>query len=167
MVQSTLKSDYNKQSNSVFNELSKQLTEKEDITVFKITKNDSIRSKVDAILKSIEQDKLIFLSGSSNSIAKLICITEIVKQKQNGQQDPSEKLDQYNKLLHIDSTVNPNYKPISEKENEQTDRNQLEKEALQEIKGPKIYTLPVLYILIGKHSIMSNIELVSWTKQDK
>ncbi|EEQ46598.1 conserved hypothetical protein [Candida albicans WO-1] len=171
MAESTLETEYSKQSNHIFNELGKQLLDKDNIKVVKITKNDSIKNKVEAIFKSIKQDKLILLTGLSNSIAKLICITEIVKQKQNEQQqqqhEPSQKLDQYNKLLHIDSTVNPSYKPIPEKENKKVDTKQLEKEALQEIKGPKIYTLPVLYIVIGKHSIVSNIELVNWTKQDK
>ena len=56
--------------------------------------------KLKPYFKSIEQDKLILLTGLSNSIAKLICITEIFKQKQNEQQqqqhEPSQKLDQYN-----------------------------------------------------------------------
>ena len=131
MAESTLETEYSKQSNHIFNELGKQLLDKDNIKVVKITKNDSIKNKVEAIFKSIEQDKLILLTGLSNSIAKLICITEIVKQKQNEQQqqqhEPSQKLDQYNKLLHIDSTVNPSYKPIPEKENKKVDTKQLEK----------------------------------------
>ena len=79
----------------------------------------------------------------------------------------NNNMNHHRNYIHIDSTVNPSYKPIPEKENKKVDTKQLEKEALQEIKGPKIYTLPVLYIVIGKHSIVSNIELVNWTKQDK
>ena len=46
MAESTLETEYSKQSNHIFNELGKQLLDKDNIKVVKITKNDSIKIKL-------------------------------------------------------------------------------------------------------------------------
>ena len=54
-------------------------------------------------MKFIGDNEIVLLGGVSNGVAKLIAITEIVKQKE-------QQLFQYNTLLKIESTTNPNHK---------------------------------------------------------
>lgn len=162
MSKSTLDTDYVTQLKSIELDLTNKLTKEVPLKVFKITKNDSIKNKVEAILKFLDNDETILLSSLSNGIAKLIAITEIVKLKQ-------PHLYQYNNLLKLESTTNPNYKIKKDNKNDDNDQipeeGSLKKQVLEEINGPKVYTLPVMYILLTRRGSIENIDLMSWTKQ--
>ncbi|EMG50113.1 hypothetical protein SBY92_003725 [Candida maltosa Xu316] len=164
MSKSTLDTEYLNQVKGVELELTRKVlkddSQSELVKTFKITKNDSMKNKIEAILKYINDDKIILMSGLSNSVSKLISICEIVKSKQEGQ-----TLYQYNSLLHIDSTVNPNHKPKQQSETTTNDKHDEEKAVLEEINGSKVFTLPVMYIILTKNPIIHQIELSNWTKQ--
>ncbi|RCK57965.1 hypothetical protein Cantr_06742 [Candida viswanathii] len=162
MSKSTLDSEYTAQLNTVQRELQQKLSKDEALKLFKITKNDSIKKKVEAILKYVDQGEIVLLSSLSNGIPKLIAIVEIVKQKQS-------EFYQYNMLLKIESTTNPDYKPKKDDTTKQgkSEKAVDEKQVLEEINGPKLFTLPVMYVLLTKKASLESVELMSWTKQPK
>lgn len=116
-----------------------------------ITKNDSIRRRVAQILKRIEENKSVLVASKSSGISKAISIVEIVKQNQN--------LQQYNKINRITSEVNPNHK--SRKIEQQAEVDPI-KEATDNVRGPKVYVLPVMYTLL----LATKKTLNGWTAQE-
>ena len=158
MSEPSVNSKFVSQLATVERDLKAKLFQDESVRVFKITKNDSIKNKVEAILKFIGDNEIVLLGGVSNGVAKLIAITEIVKQKE-------QQLFQYNTLLKIESTTNPNHKNKPDVDSKTQDEVSLEKKVLEEINGPKVFTLPSMYILLTKKDILEGIDMMSWTKQ--
>lgn len=115
--------------------------------VFIIGKNDSIHSKVARIILILEERKeTVLLAGKSNSIGKMLSVSEIAKEKVN----PNIKtiLKQYNKLTKQLSLTNPNYKVKKNLEQSNKDSTNSTAENFKLIYEPKIYLLPVLYLLL-------------------
>lgn len=114
-----------------------------------ITKNDSIQNRVEQVLEKLEKNGSILIGGRASGIAKAVAVAEITKQKVTG------PYAQYNKVVLLQSTVNPNYKAAPSLPNP-------EKEALDSVRGPQVYLIPVMYILFvkGEGSTLSG-----WTHQ--
>lgn len=101
-----------------------------------IQKNDSMNKRIDEIIKWINQGNAILLSGKSATIAKLIGIVEIVKTK--------TKLQQFNKLIKQESSINPNHRHTNKASKSQA------------------YTLPILLIYLVPPNVKVDI---LWTQQ--
>lgn len=131
--------------------------------VFIIGKNDSIHCNVSRIILILEDKKeSVLLAGKSNSIGKMLSVSEIAKQKVNP--DIKSVLKQYNKLTKQLSLTNPNYKARENLEQRRRDLTNPTTADLKSIYEPKIYLLPVLYLLLVPAQQVS-LHVEDWTYQ--
>ncbi|RLV96479.1 hypothetical protein JA1_000208 [Spathaspora sp. JA1] len=150
------------------NEISQSTSRTNSVSIIKITKNDSIKRKVANITTQLHESKHVLIASLSNSIPKAISIIEIVK---SVFKEENVKLQQFNRLTHLESTHNPSYKPKQEN-SEESDKKQddekrqqmIEEEVLQSINGPKVYQLPVMYVILSIDDTLP-FDLTSWNKQ--
>lgn len=127
-----------------------------------INKNDTIKTRVTHIINLLQsQDKPVLIAGKSNSISKVLTVSELLKCKIR-EQLPTIPLKQYNKLTKQSSLNNPNYKQTNKTVKQKNNVNAFMNHA--GIHGHKIYQLPILYILfVPKED--NNLELGDWTCQ--
>ncbi|EGW30541.1 uncharacterized protein SPAPADRAFT_63383 [Spathaspora passalidarum NRRL Y-27907] len=136
-------------------------------SIIKITKNDSIKQKVTSITAQLKENKIVLIASLSNSIPKAISVIEIAK---SALKEENKSVKQFNKLAHLDSTHNPNYKPNQENlegskhanDDEDEHKQVIERDILESINGPKVYQLPIMYVIL---SLDNMISLTDWTSQ--
>ncbi|KAI5950236.1 hypothetical protein KGF54_005193 [Candida jiufengensis] len=154
----SVENDINLYTQSLIQELKTKSSR--EITKYKITKNDSMKKSIDIILNKLPTNAILF-EGFTRDIQKLISIIEIVKQKSK---ESNKKLHQYNRLFKFQTTFNPYKKLKFDKDVEVVDfsneievkasietdgiNENLRREAELEVKGEKLFNLPVLYILL-------------------
>ncbi|KAK6457735.1 uncharacterized protein RJT20DRAFT_26049 [Scheffersomyces xylosifermentans] len=145
-----------------------------------ITKNDSIKKRVDQILGTLKKGKPILIASRSNGISKAVSVVEIAKQQLKSQ---NISILQFNRLSKQTSLINPNYKnstliegqedyvrkilPDEEIRNllpqETEERRTIENSIKEAVKGKKEYQLPLLHVLLVGEG--KEVELDGWTKQ--
>lgn len=118
-----------------------------DVVATNIKKNDSIRQRVAQILASLQEKSTVLLIGKSVAISKLVTIVELVKSKLGAD------IHQYNHISMEKSLSNPNYLGKKELTEEQ--------KALEEIRGPKVYQLAILLVILSE----KDVEMDGWNKQ--
>ena len=118
-----------------------------DVVATNIKKNDSIRQRVAQILASLQEKSTVLLIGKSVAISKLVTIVELVKSKLGSD------IHQYNHIYMEKSLSNPNYLGKKELTEEQ--------KALEEIRGPKVYQLAILLVILSE----KDVEMDGWNKQ--
>ncbi|KAI3404978.2 COX12 [Candida oxycetoniae] len=167
--------ELSKQTSKLIAEL---VLKKDDLTIvnLKISRNDSMKSIISKSLDLLTHDSILF-EAFARDIPKMISIVEIVKQKKSG-------LHQYNRLFKYSSEVYPYMKKRKEEEGKEgepkereaiegeaiegeaieEDRNEEEKinQAIKEVKGSKVYDLPVLYIILS-NSNLGDLLNNAWT----
>ena len=118
-----------------------------DVVATNIKKNDSIRQRVAQILASLQEKSTVLLIGKSVAISKLVTIVELVKSKLGAD------IRQCDHISMEKSLSNPNYLGKKELTEEQ--------KALEEIRGPKVYQLAILLVILSE----KDVEMDGWNKQ--
>ncbi|CAK9439952.1 uncharacterized protein LODBEIA_P40520 [Lodderomyces beijingensis] len=157
------------------------------LVTVKIAKNDSMKSKISTLLNLLSppESNSVLLEGFARDISKLISVVEIVKSKRPG-------LRQYNRLLKYSDETDPyakegkqqSQRPIHVVGGDDIDVEASEASAVndegaetgaeaeadrvrqvaQEVKGAKIFDLPVLYILLSPVQLDEFLD-ETWTVQ--
>ena len=118
-----------------------------DVVATNIKKNDSIRQRVAQILASLQEKSTVLLIGKSVAISKLVTIVELVKSKLGAD------IHQDNHISKEKWSSNPHYLGKKELTEEQ--------KALEEIRGPKVYQLAILLVILSE----KDVEMDGWNKQ--
>lgn len=113
-----------------------------------ISKNDSIKARVAEVIAGLLNHNTVFLEAKSAAIAKLVAVTELAKKAH------APSIHQYNRISLEKSLTNPNYLGERQLSDEQ--------KALEEVRGPKVFQLPVLHVALCE----TEMELEGWSKQD-
>lgn len=126
---------------------------KDHISTIIIGKNDSLQGRVGELLKLLQEAEnrplCVLLQATAGAIPRLVSLVEITCKK------AGTKIYQYNHMSAEKSLENPNYrkpKPLND-----------EQAALQEVRGPKVFQLPVLRVLLSDE----HVELSLWSEQEK
>lgn len=134
--------------------------EEDSVPIIKISKNDSMKRKIDQITTNLQKKEIVIIASYSNGIPKQISITEIVKQQLK---DNGKIVKQFNKLSKFESISNPNEKKKPEKE--PTEDDEAYKTCLESIRSPHMFILPTMYILLTVGELVDQFDLGGWTIQ--
>lgn len=152
------------ESRQLYIDVSKKLkvSPKLDDALIIITRNTVSKKYLEASLEALEKHKAVILVAKGPELNKLVSVVEQIKQKGD--------VKQLNKLTQQLSLINPSYSPQHSINNikvffgDDLSSQDAEKTALREIKGHKVYDVPVLSVLLVKVEV-NPADFAGWTIQ--